>query len=92
MPVHFERMDWAKLDPGLARTLTSDEEGEVEVRVFVRTRRPPTIDEADLLGIDMIKSKRRVFTQTIRLRDIDRLSEEPWVQSVALGETLHPRD
>jgi hypothetical protein len=84
-------VDWAKLDPALASTLTSEEEDGAEVRVFVRTHRPPTAGEADRAGVDSAKSKRKVFTQTIRLRDIDRLSEEPWVQSVALGQTLHPR-
>jgi hypothetical protein len=84
-------MDWAKLDPGLGRKVTSGAEGEVEVRVFVRTRRPPTREEATLAGVDVSKSKRRIFTQTISLRDVDRLSEAPWVESVSLGETLHPR-
>lgn len=85
-------MDWSKVDPGLAAAAGEGHPRNVVVRVLVRVSRPPTSAEAVSAGLDPnAVADRPVFSATAPLLSIEHLSEQPWVRSVTLSKTLHPR-
>jgi hypothetical protein len=83
-------MDYDKLDAALALTLERAADPEQRFPVFVHARQPGVEVPADLvsrLGTDAVG---RVHTAMLTRDDIDRLSEEPWVESLQLSPQRRP--
>jgi hypothetical protein len=83
-------MDYDKLDAALALTLERAEDPDQRFPVFVQAKQPGATVPADLVGRFGTAAVGRVHTAMLTRDDIDRLSEEPWVESLQLSPQRRP--
>ncbi|MEH2306653.1 hypothetical protein [Nostoc sp.] len=85
-------MNFRKLDAALATALTDVQNPEeTSFAVFIHTE--PILDSAatavlENLGISDVTSEKDIFTATLSLNAISRLSEEPWVKYLKRSQQL----
>ena len=85
-------MDYQKVDTGLAGAL--DEAGDPDAEsltVFIHTARVPDEQAIRVLkgyGVSGATGNGQIFTATLSPRDVAKLSEQPWVQSIKLSRSL----
>lgn len=88
-------MNYAKTGASLASALSHvTEPSERTLPIFIRAEREPTPDEASRLE-DIVEGAgegRRIFTATLSAREVERLSEEPWVRSLELSRPMRLLD
>jgi hypothetical protein len=83
-------MDYDKLDAALALTLERTEDPGQRFPVFVHVSQPGAAVPPDLvrqLGTDTVGE---MHTAMLTREDIDRLSEQPWVDSLQLSPQRRP--
>ena len=91
-------MNYLKLDAALSSAVSEPRAaggGEPRFEVSVRTLAPPDDDqqrELQLLGVQGVSGRERIFTARLDLRALDDLSEKPWVRLVSLARVLKPLD
>jgi hypothetical protein len=84
-------MDWTKLDAALAAAVSDEDAIETEYSVAIESARLPSPNEiAAIPALCAHPPTRLSFTAAVSLADIKRLSEQPWVRSVSLGQRLTP--
>lgn len=86
-------MNYAKTGAALASALSHITDPSARtLPVFIRTNRDPTPTETALLeevvGINAVAPGRQVFTATLSAREVEELSEQPWVRSLELSRPL----
>ncbi len=91
-------MNTTKLDAPL-RAAIQDQGGSSTCKfdVFVHTSAPPRqqSEEASCLrtlGIDSVNGRRAVFSASLSLEQIERVSEIPWIKILCLSQTRRPMD
>lgn len=88
-------MNYQKLDTALAIALNDVHNPEQpSLTVFIQTDSAPDTAATTLLeslGI-RVTSGRTMFSATLSANAISQLSEQPWVKSIRLSQTLRPLD
>ncbi|PMB22190.1 hypothetical protein CEN40_00035 [Fischerella thermalis CCMEE 5205] len=86
-------MNYKKLDAALAMALNQVQDpDERSLVVFIHTQ--PVTDNSNAaailenLGISGITEKKDVFSATLSVNEIAKLSEQPWVQYLKLSQKL----
>lgn len=89
--------DYRKLDAALASALTTGAGGadgfaEPGLAVFVRLSNEPAPDRARLaeLGLPETAEPGQVCTTALSARQVEELSEQPWVSRLSLSDLLSP--
>ncbi|WP_315790541.1 hypothetical protein [Fischerella sp. JS2] len=86
-------MNYKKLDAALAMALNQVQDPDQRsLVVFIHTQ--PVADNSNAtailenLGISGITAKKDVFSATLSINEIAKLSEQPWVQYLKLSQKL----
>ena len=85
-------MDYKKIDAALAGTLKdADDPRERCFILVIKTFRVLNHDEANILKALGAKgdANDQLFTATLSMNEIDKLSEYDWIQSIRLSRKLH---
>jgi hypothetical protein len=83
-------MDYDKIDGALALALERADDPNEAFSVFVHARQPGAAvppELADKFGTDTVGA---IHTATLTREDINRLSEQPWVDSLQLSSQRRP--
>ncbi len=87
------QMNYKKLDAALAMALNQVQDPDQRsLVVFIHTQ--PVADNSNAtailenLGISGITAKKDVFSATLSINEIAKLSEQPWVQYLKLSQKL----
>ncbi len=86
-------MNYAKTGAALASALSRVTEPSARtLPVFIRADRAPTPAETasleEIAGVNGVAEGRRVFTATLSAKEVEQLSEQPWVRSLELSRPL----
>ena len=85
-------MDYQKLD-GFLQAAIEDTQDQ-PLTVFIRTEAPVGAKEAEYLrglGVHDAHPSQKIYTATLAPTAVDELSEQPWVESMALSQQLQPK-
>jgi hypothetical protein len=89
-------MNYQKLDAALAMALNDVESlAESSLVVFIHTEPIPdaaAVAFLESLGVSNARSGQDVFTATLSVNDISKLSEQSWVQYLKLSQKLRLLD
>jgi hypothetical protein len=86
-------MDYRKIDAALATALKDSKDIEERALVvFIHTEHAP--NEAEVAFLEKIGSNvgsrgGQVFTATLSAKDVDKLSDQPWVRYIKLSRKVH---
>ena len=86
-------MNYGKVDSALAAAVEQGVSPDALLEVSVRTENVPDhLQQQELvqLGVQGVGSDRRIFSARTRLREVERLTDLPWVRLVSLAQVLRP--
>lgn len=87
-------MNYQKLDATLSAALHNIQDPEDQcLLVFIRTEptlTPNAIIVLQQLGIDVSNSSKGIFTATLSVNEINRLSDLSWIYYIKLSRNLYP--
>ncbi|MFJ8162323.1 hypothetical protein ACIRBY_15520 [Streptomyces sp. NPDC096136] len=88
-------MDYRKLDAALGRAVGAGDADPAarDLLVLVRLTEPPSQAQLEQLrraGVNGTAGGRTVLTGTLSRRDVETLSEQPWVRSLSLSGSRRP--
>jgi hypothetical protein len=87
-------MDYSKVDAALAAVLSEPaNDNNSQLAISVRTVGPlDPKQQAELqnLGVQGVESGRSVFSATVALQTVIKLTEKPWIRVLSLARRMNP--